>query len=132
MTDTTTSLSARRAITAAGIGNVLAYYDFGIYGFLASVIARKFFPGTDDAAGLLATFATFGVGFQARPVGGHRVGPYGRFARASIGVIATFGGPGPAALVEMFPTRSRASLMATGYAFSVASLAGLRRSSRPG
>ena len=37
-------LRPARAITAAGIGNVLEYYDFGIYGFLASVIARKFFP----------------------------------------------------------------------------------------
>lgn len=62
--------SARRAITAAGIGNVLEYYDFGVYGFLAGVIARKFFPGTDEVASLLATFAAFGVGFLARPLGG--------------------------------------------------------------
>ena len=74
---TTTSMSATRAITAAGIGNVLEYYDFGIYGFLASVIARKFFPGTDDVASLLATFATFGVGFLARPLGGIVLGRMG-------------------------------------------------------
>ncbi len=70
-------MSARRAITAAGIGNVLEYYDFGIYGFLASVIARKFFPGTDEVAGLLATFAAFGVGFLARPLGGIVLGRLG-------------------------------------------------------
>lgn len=70
-------LSARRAITAAGIGNVLEYYDFGVYGFLASVIARKFFPGTDDAASLLATFAAFGVGFLVRPIGGIVLGRMG-------------------------------------------------------
>lgn len=69
--------SARRAITAAGIGNVLEYYDFGVYGFLAGVIARKFFPGTDEVASLLATFAAFGVGFLARPLGGIVLGRLG-------------------------------------------------------
>ncbi len=73
----TSGMSARRAITAAGIGNVLEYYDFGIYGFLAGVIARKFFPGTDEVAGLLATFAAFGVGFLARPLGGIVLGRLG-------------------------------------------------------
>ncbi len=77
MSVTATGMSARKAITAAGIGNVLEYYDFGIYGFLASVIARKFFPGTDDVAALLATFAAFGVGFLARPIGGIVLGRMG-------------------------------------------------------
>jgi len=69
--------SPGRAITAAGIGNVLEYYDFGVYGFLAGVIARKFFPGTDEVASLLATFAAFGVGFLARPLGGIVLGRLG-------------------------------------------------------
>jgi MHS family proline/betaine transporter-like MFS transporter len=73
----TSPMSARRAITAAGIGNVLEYYDFGIYGFLASVIARKFFPGTDEVAALLAAFAAFGVGFLARPLGAVVLGRMG-------------------------------------------------------
>ena len=70
-------MSPRRAITAAGIGNVLEYYDFGVYGFLAGVIGRKFFPGTDEVASLLATFAAFGVGFLARPLGGIVLGRLG-------------------------------------------------------
>ena len=72
-----TTTSPRRAITATGIGNVLEYYDFGVYGFLAGVIARKFFPGTDEVASLLATFAAFGVGFLARPLGGVVLGRLG-------------------------------------------------------
>ena len=71
------AMSPRRAITAAGIGNVLEYYDFGVYGFLAGVIGRKFFPGTDEVASLLATFAAFGVGFLARPLGGIVLGRLG-------------------------------------------------------
>jgi MHS family proline/betaine transporter-like MFS transporter len=69
--------AARKAIMAAGIGNLLEYYDFGIYGFLATVISRKFFPGQDPTAALLATFAVFGVAFLARPLGGALLGRMG-------------------------------------------------------
>ncbi len=72
-----TPLSARRAIAAAGIGNVLEYYDFGVYGFLAATLGRKFFPGTDEVAQLLATFAAFGIAFLARPLGGIVLGRMG-------------------------------------------------------
>jgi MHS family proline/betaine transporter-like MFS transporter len=85
----TTGMSARRAILAAGIGNVLEYYDFGIYGFLATVIARKFFPGTDATAALLATFAAFGVGFLARPVGGIVLGRLGDIAGRKSALVLT-------------------------------------------
>ena len=84
-----TGMSARRAIIAAGIGNVLEYYDFGIYGFLATVIARKFFPGTDATAALLATFAAFGVGFLARPVGGIVLGRLGDIAGRKSALVLT-------------------------------------------
>jgi MHS family proline/betaine transporter-like MFS transporter len=86
---TATGTSARRAILAAGIGNVLEYYDFGIYGFVATVIARKFFPGTDATAALLATFAAFGVGFLARPVGGIVLGRLGDVAGRKAALILT-------------------------------------------
>ena len=71
------TLSARQAIAAAGIGNVLEYYDFGVYGFLAATLGRRFFPGTDPVASLLATFAAFGVAFLARPLGGVVLGRLG-------------------------------------------------------
>ena len=58
---------------AAMIGNVLEYYDFLVYAFLAPIVARKFFNG-GELASLLATFAAFGVGFLARPVGGVLIG----------------------------------------------------------
>lgn len=86
---TAVGMSARRAIIAAGIGNVLEYYDFGIYGFLATVIARKFFPGTDATAALLATFAAFGVGFLARPVGGIALGRLGDIAGRKSTLVLT-------------------------------------------
>lgn len=59
----------RRAVLAGVAGNVLEWYDFGIYGFLAALLAKHFFPAADEYASLLATFGVFGVGFVARPVG---------------------------------------------------------------
>ena len=67
----------RKAIFAAAIGNVLEWYDFGVYVFFAGVIARNFFPAHDSAAALLSSFAVFGVGFLMRPLGGIVIGRFG-------------------------------------------------------
>ena len=69
--------NSRKAIWAAGIGNLLEWYDFGVYAYLAGLIATKFFPNTDPTASLLASFAAFGVGFLARPLGGIVIGRLG-------------------------------------------------------
>ncbi|WP_051356628.1 MFS transporter [Azorhizobium doebereinerae] len=68
---------SRRAVMAAVIGNVLEWYDFAIYGYVATIIAHKFFPPGDEVSSLLATFATFGIGFAARPLGGIIIGRMG-------------------------------------------------------
>ncbi|GGF77436.1 MFS transporter [Azorhizobium oxalatiphilum] len=68
---------SRRAVIAATIGNVLEWYDFAIYGYVATIIAHKFFPAGDDLSALLLTFATFGIGFAARPLGGIIIGRMG-------------------------------------------------------
>jgi MHS family proline/betaine transporter-like MFS transporter len=72
-----TSAQSRQAVTAAVIGNVLEWYDFGVYAYVATIIARKFFPGQDEVTALLSTFLTFGLGFLARPVGGIVIGRMG-------------------------------------------------------
>ncbi|MEJ5022664.1 MFS transporter [Ochrobactrum vermis] len=69
--------NAKKAIWAASIGNMLEWYDFGVYAFLATMISVKFFPSDDPTASLLATFAAFGVGFLARPFGGVIIGRLG-------------------------------------------------------
>lgn len=68
--------SRSRQVTAAVIGNALEWYDFIVYGFLSSIIARLFFPAGDEHASLLMALATFGVGFFMRPVGGVLLGIY--------------------------------------------------------
>jgi MFS family permease len=69
--------SARRAVGAAVVGNVLEWYDFAVYGFMAGIIGRAFFPTGDSATELLASFGVFGVGFLARPLGGIVLGRIG-------------------------------------------------------
>ena len=69
--------SVRRAIRGAAIGNAVEWFDFAIYGFLATYIAKKFFPSGDDTAALLNTFAVFAAAFFMRPLGGFFFGPLG-------------------------------------------------------
>jgi MFS transporter, MHS family, proline/betaine transporter len=58
-------------------GNVLEWYDFAIYAYMATLIAKKFFPADDEVTSLLSTFAAFGVGFVLRPLGGIVIGRLG-------------------------------------------------------
>ena len=67
----------RKAITGASIGNAVEWFDFAIYGFLATYIAANFFPSGDDTAALLKTFAIFAAAFFFRPLGGFVFGPLG-------------------------------------------------------
>jgi MHS family proline/betaine transporter-like MFS transporter len=59
------------------MGNLLEWYDFAVYGYLATIIAKNFFAPGDELAALLSTFATFGVGFVVRPLGGIVIGRLG-------------------------------------------------------
>jgi len=56
----------RRAVRGAAIGNTVEWFDFAIYGFLATYIADKFFPSGDETAALLNTFAIFAAAFFMR------------------------------------------------------------------
>lgn len=67
----------RKAITGASIGNAVEWFDFAIYGFLATYIAANFFPAGNETAALLNTFAIFAAAFFMRPLGGFVFGPLG-------------------------------------------------------
>lgn len=70
-------MKGRQAVTAAVVGNLLEWYDFAVYGYLAIILAKKFFPAGDELTALLSTFAAFGVGFLVRPLGGIVIGRLG-------------------------------------------------------
>jgi MHS family proline/betaine transporter-like MFS transporter len=74
----------RRAASASFRGNFVEWFDYAAYGYLATVIALTFFPQTDKATALLATFAVFALSFIVRPLGGLVWGHFGdRYGRRS-------------------------------------------------
>jgi len=74
----------RRAATASFLGNFVEWFDYAAYGYLAPIIALTFFPQTDAATGLLATFAVFALSFIVRPIGGLVWGHFGdKYGRRS-------------------------------------------------
>ncbi len=74
--------SHSKTLFAGMIGNVLEWYDFVVYGFLAVIIGELFFPSTDPMVSLIKSFAVFAVGFLMRPIGAILFGYIGdRFGR---------------------------------------------------
>ncbi|MBE9607436.1 MFS transporter [Acetobacteraceae bacterium H6797] len=65
-----------KAVFRVASGNFLEMYDFIVYGYYAAAIGRAFFPSHSEFATLMASFATFGVGFLMRPLGGLVLGAY--------------------------------------------------------
>ncbi|MCX4911205.1 MFS transporter [Streptomyces sp. NBC_00878] len=79
-----------RVATASFIGTAIEWYDYFIYGMAAALaFGPLFFPSVSPAAGTLAAFATYSVGFAARPIGGIIMGHFGdRVGRKSMLVIS--------------------------------------------
>ena len=70
--------SVRRVAFASMIGTTIEWYDFFIFGTASALVfGQLFFPDFSELAGTLAAFATFAVGFVARPVGGLLFGHIG-------------------------------------------------------
>lgn len=66
-----------RVVLAGTVGNIIEWYDFGLYGLLAPVLASQFFPSHDQIASLLGVFGGFAVGFAMRPIGAIVLGGVG-------------------------------------------------------
>lgn len=77
-----------RSYFAAMSGNTLEWFDWTLFAAFAPYIASNFFDRSDPASALLATLATFAVGFIARPIGGYVFGRYGdRLGRKTVLLI---------------------------------------------
>ena len=103
----------RRELTVACLANAIEWYDFAVYGAMASVLARVLLPPGSGTTGLAAVFAVFATSFLARPVGavlvGLRADRFGRrralasmvllmtAATAAIGLLPTWSTAGAAA-----------------------------------
>jgi MFS family permease len=112
----------KRVLTSAFVGTTVEWYDFYAYGTAAALIFNKqFFPAESPVAGTLAAFATFAVGFIARPAGGLIAGHLGdRIGRKSllvfslilmgvastaIGLLPNYAAIGPLAIIGLVVLR---------------------------
>lgn len=98
-------IGAKRAILASSFGNLMESYDNLVYGYLAVYIGLNFFPTENPTTSLLATFATFAVGFIARPIGTLIFGHIGdRYGRKSALILSVVGMAAVTTIVGLLPT----------------------------
>lgn len=110
----TPAVSPRRVAFASFIGTTVEFYDFLIYGTAAALVFPKlFFPNASPAAGVLLSFATFGVGFFARPLGGIVFGHFGdRLGRRRMLVYSLVGMGVSTVLIGLLPTYAQIGIAA--------------------
>src|SRR5262245_5950593 len=112
--DAPTRSSIRKVAFASFIGTAIEWYDFYLYGTSAALVfPRLFFPELSVFAATLASFATFGVAFFTRPLGGIIFGHYGdRIGRKSMLVITLLLMGGATFLIGLVPTYAQAGILA--------------------
>ena len=101
-----TGPSPRRVAVASAVGATIEWYDFFLYGTAAGLVFDKlYFNGLDGPAAQFAAFATFAVGFLARPVGGLVFGHYGdRIGRKKMLVLTLVIMGVGTAIIGLLPT----------------------------
>jgi MHS family proline/betaine transporter-like MFS transporter len=116
----------RHRIMGGFIGNVVEWYDFALYGYLAGVIAPVFFPAEDPTAGLIATYGIFAAGFVMRPLGAAAFGWFGdRYGRARTMQISVAMMALPTLLLGLLPSYAQAGIVAPALLVLVRLLQGL-------
>jgi MFS transporter, MHS family, proline/betaine transporter len=97
-----------RAITASTVGNVLEWFDFAVYGYMAPYLGPLFFPSRDPVASTVAAFAVFAVGYLARPLGAVFLGRLGdRVGRRTMLVLSIAILGGSSCTIGLLPTHER-------------------------
>ena len=116
----------RRVVVAASVGNIIEWYDFYIFGSLASILAVKFFDKTHPVAAFLSTVAIFSVGFLIRPLGAFVFGWLGDKVGRKYTFIVTLTGMGVStAVIGMVPTYAQIGLAAAFVLFALRLIQGL-------
>lgn len=104
----------RKVVMGSFAGALLEWYDFFIFGTAAGIVfGPLFFPQSDPVVGTIAAFATFGVGFLARPLGGIVFGHYGDRVGRKVTLIWTLMIVGTSTfLIGLLPTYASAGIFA--------------------
>ena len=105
---------SKKAAASGWIGSALEYYDFFIYATAASLVFPQiFFPQTDPMVAIIASLATYGVGYVARPIGGFVLGHYGdTYGRKRVLVLCMFLMGASTVLVGLLPTYAQVGVLA--------------------
>lgn len=103
----------RLVITASALGTVFEWYDFFLYGILAALLGKLFFPADNPTAATLASLAAFGAGFGVRPLGALLFGWFGdKVGRKYTFLITITLMGGATAAIGFLPTYASAGLWA--------------------
>src|ERR1700761_9800699 len=104
----------RRVVAASLIGTTIEWYDFFLYGSAAALVFNKlFFPKSDPLTGTLLAFATYALGFWARPVGGVVFGHFGdRIGRKRLLMLSLMLMGGSTLLMGLLPTYAKVGVAA--------------------
>ncbi|MBE1584356.1 MFS transporter [Nonomuraea angiospora] len=113
MSPISTVTAPPRVIAATVLGTVLEWYDFAVYGALAAVIGKLFFPSGDPTTSLLIALASYAVGFVCRPIGSIVLGRFGdRAGRRNMLAITMVVVGGSSLLIGLLPTYASVGLLA--------------------
>src|SRR5437899_1539969 len=116
----------RTVIVAASVGNVIEWYDFYIFGSLATVLAVKFFEKTHPVAALLSTIALFTAGFLIRPLGAFLFGWLGDRVGRKYTFLITLSGMGlGTGVIGLIPTFDQIGVAAAFLLFGLRMIQGL-------
>lgn len=111
--ETKSKKGMRQILSGSAFGNMIEWFDYASYGYLATIIASVFFAPGDKTAALLSTFAIFALSFLVRPIGGLVWGHYGdRLGRKKILVLTMCFMSFSTFLIGLIPSYERIGILA--------------------
>lgn len=108
-----TRIEKSKIIVSCLMGNILEWFDFAVYGYLAPIIATQFFPSSSKLASILLTYSVFAIGFIVRPLGAIAFGHIGdTCGRKTALVLSSFVMAIPTFIMGLLPNYASIGVLA--------------------
>lgn len=108
-----TNKTARKAVRAAMVGNFVEWFDYGIFGYMAPIIATLFFPSEDRTAALMMTYAVLAMTLFVRPIGGIYFGRMAdKFGRKKVLALTILIMAAATGAIGLLPTHAQVGILA--------------------